>query len=617
LRVGLIGLALSLCAALAAAPPAAATIVADYSQLGSEAVIGGVTHEWGSTQTDVATQSVNVVHVAHDAPDVHFELGLPFGQVNARQTTTDQAIAVAAPRHRVVAAVNGDFWQTSALGTYAPASLNIRDGELIAGKTNAERGAFGIRADGTTVVSPPQLSVTLTLPSGGTLAANGVNTVRGADELVVYTPRFGATTGTDANGVEVRLVGATLPLTAAGSFSGASEEVSSGVGSMSIGPADLVLSATGAPGAALAALAPGDSVRLDIAIDAPWQDVVTAVGGVLLFDGAYVPDFTDQKDQVANPRTAVGVTAGGDFLLVTVDGRSETSGGMPLTDLVELMRRLGAVAAVDLDGGGSTTVVVDPAGEAPLAVANSPSDGHERRVNTTLQVVSSAVGPPVVSAPRAQIVQGDATGRRDAAVALSWTPSAPEAVVTTEVQRLDAFGVWTPVALADPRQTSVAQRFSFGKTYQFRVRVIDATGAASDWALSPRYVLRRFNEGAKQVSRQGNWELVRRGSAIGRRLAHNAFDGTSSISLNFSGLQVALVAPTGPTSAIASVTLAGVATNVDLYSARKQARMVVIVQTAVPAPGVVPAAGSLLIANAGGAGRPYVDVDAFLVLTTK
>ena len=76
-----------------------------------------------------------------------------------------------------------------------------------------------------------------------------------------------------------------------------------------------------------------------------------------------------------NPRTLAGVKADGTLLLVTVDGRSRRSAGMSLSEAARLMKSLGAVDALNLDGGGSTAMVLDG------RVVNRPSDpGGERAV---------------------------------------------------------------------------------------------------------------------------------------------------------------------------------------------------------------------------------------------
>ncbi len=90
-----------------------------------------------------------------------------------------------------------------------------------------------------------------------------------------------------------------------------------------------------------------------------------------------------------NPRTAVGLTDGNTkLLMMTVDGRqAEFSEGVTLAELASLMISHGATNAINLDGGGSTTIVMDFYGDAlATQVLNSPSDGSERAVGTSLAV---------------------------------------------------------------------------------------------------------------------------------------------------------------------------------------------------------------------------------------
>ena len=87
--------------------------------------------------------------------------------------------------------------------------------------------------------------------------------------------------------------------------------------------------------------------------------------------------------EMRHPRTAVGFSRDSTTLiLLTVDGRSENSGGMTLIELADMMRKLGAWQAMNFDGGGSTTMVIDS------AVVNAPSDSTgERAVGNALLVV--------------------------------------------------------------------------------------------------------------------------------------------------------------------------------------------------------------------------------------
>ena len=584
-----------------------ATLTSDYAEAGSEAVVDGVSHGWGMSQTDTATQKINVLRVAHDAPDVQFDLGLPLGHANGREQTTHQAQDAIAAGRRVVATVNGDFWQTQKPPLVsAPAGLDIRNGEVIAETSPGERGTLGFDAAGTPMIGTPTSTVSVTLPGQVVVAVDGINRMRKPDQLVVYTPRFGPRTATDATGTEVVVTTATLPITPSGSWSGTVSQIRASAGDTPIGTKQVVLSATGAATAALAGLVPGDVVTITTSIDAAWQNVRTAVGGLLLFTPDQTPDLSDPKFQESNPRTAVGITADGDLFLVTIDGRSETSGGMPLTDLVTLMRSMGAVSALNLDGGGSTTMAVDPAGDAPLALANQPSQTYERRVNTTLQIVSTATFPPTVSQPSADIVAGVTAGKSDAQVRLSWTPTITGTVTQTQLQKLGTDGQWRDVALPDEDSTDVIQRFKFGRTYQFRVRVTDSGGNTSDWSTSAAYVLRRFNESDKAVTRSGAWAIRSSSTAMGNHFARSSADGhTDNISMSVAGVQVAVVAQESPKSGVAQVTVGTTSALVDTHAGSTRPRFVLFVGSG----------DSISVTNAATKSRPNVDVDAFLVLT--
>ena len=90
-------------------------------------------------------------------------------------------------------------------------------------------------------------------------------------------------------------------------------------------------------------------------------------------------------DWSRNPRTAVGLGPDGELLLVTVDGRTSAGDGMTTPQLAELMADLGAVQALGLDGGGSTTMVVE--GCWLDDVVNNPSDaGGARSVASGLYI---------------------------------------------------------------------------------------------------------------------------------------------------------------------------------------------------------------------------------------
>lgn len=132
--------------------------------------------------------------------------------------------------------------------------------------------------------------------------------------------------------------------------------------------------------------------------------------GLLVRAGKNIAPTGAPFDDTGPPRTAVGVTANGHLLLMTVDGRQPgLSVGMSLRELAAFLLAHGAVAALNFDGGGSTTMAIaDPTPR----VLNFPSDhkangqpGELRAVGVSLAVFARPNPhyrrtPPLVSPRR-------------------------------------------------------------------------------------------------------------------------------------------------------------------------------------------------------------------------
>jgi hypothetical protein len=117
-----------------------------------------------------------------------------------------------------------------------------------------------------------------------------------------------------------------------------------------------------------------------------WAEEAVNGDATLVFDGAAVDCGGCGGGR--NPRTAVGYSNDGKTLwLVAVDGRSSSSRGMTIDELAVLMDSLGAWRAMNLDGGGSTTLWTSTHG-----VANTPSDGSERTVANHLGFSTPGIG---------------------------------------------------------------------------------------------------------------------------------------------------------------------------------------------------------------------------------
>ena len=191
-----------------------------------------------------------------------------------------------------------------------------------------------------------------------------------------------------------------------------------------------------------------------------WAGVLETVGGnpTLLEDGAITAEdcegsyFCDR-----NPRTAVGVTASGKVLLVTVDGREEKSVGMTLEEMAALMRYLGATSALNLDGGGSTAMWVDG------GLVNHPSDHPERPVGSALLVLPQPDYEEPVPAPYPGLPIPSPSPSPSISPAPTISPS-PTAAAVTPVT-IDAFtGFERALPIAPVRSPRCAALFDPGST---------------------------------------------------------------------------------------------------------------------------------------------------------
>jgi len=120
-----------------------------------------------------------------------------------------------------------------------------------------------------------------------------------------------------------------------------------------------------------------------------WPNVGETIGGnpVMVKEGQLASNNLRGSHSIfrRHPRTGVALRKDGKIMFVTVDGRRPRySKGITLLGFARLMKSLGASWALNLDGGGSTTMVVKG------RVMNRPSDGRERPVGSALMLVGSA-----------------------------------------------------------------------------------------------------------------------------------------------------------------------------------------------------------------------------------
>jgi len=384
----------------------AATLLAGL--VGGAATAHGVEVErgvdWSTIVRHRPAERINVLTV---------EPGRVRGVLSNDRIARRERVSSMAERVGAVAGVNGGFFGPSG----DPVGVLAMDGELLSEPVDG-RSALLVPAAAATApdsTAPPPFIARVRyrgriVVNGRSREIDGINRTRGlipacggrggdlptsrpnailtcfdASELVLLSPRYGARPPAEG-GVEAIVRDGTVTRVRPPGVGGVPRE---GVLLTGTGDAARFLRSAALPRSRA-------DIRLELRVDGRSMDLdaMTVVGGGprILRAGrvavaaraegfAPAPFFFHSFVAGRQPRTLAGVRADGTLLLVTVDGRAPGwSAGMTLPEAARLMRSLGARDALNLDGGGSSTMTV--AGE----VVNRPSDRVERRVSDGLFV---------------------------------------------------------------------------------------------------------------------------------------------------------------------------------------------------------------------------------------
>jgi exopolysaccharide biosynthesis protein len=298
-----------------------------------------------------------------------------------------ETVSSMAARHRALAAINGGYFRTT--GTYRGESIGLLllDGKLISEPHN-ERAEVGfIDSGGATEVIFGHLKFSGEITAGAFRhGIHGVNRPISPNELIIFTPEFHRTSLTNPDGIEVLVQ--RNRVVAVSDLRGSNRIPSDGFVVSAVGSArDWVKRHMRRGALAKFSWRLSSSERQQ---DAQWRRAYSIVGGgpQLIKSGKIA--ITDVQEKMTapgfatdrHPRTAIAKLGSGKLILVTVDGRQAgLSVGMSLQALSELLLEFGAVEAINLDGGGSTTMVVQN------KVVNRPSDQTgERPVSDAILV---------------------------------------------------------------------------------------------------------------------------------------------------------------------------------------------------------------------------------------
>ncbi len=318
-------------------------------------------------------------------PNLELQPAMSEGKVLGMQPLSGMAKLVDKPGNRVIAGINGDFYDMS---NGEPLGFFMGEGKILTSPSS--NFAFGIKSDGSTVYGPPPTLTRYVTIEDKEIGISHINRTR-SDQgaLILYTEDFASSTKTNNLGNEViaEIVegevksGQTIKLRVV--------EINEDKGNSPLKPGQVVLSATGDFKEELSALQVDSELTATFELEDEWKDVVVAIGGYhhLIKDGNVVDHSSDD----VNPRTAIGTKADGSIVMLQIDGRQPGfSEGVTLNELSLILKEMGVVDAINLDGGGSATLIARLPGQQGAELMNSPSDGGERSTANGLLLVNKA-----------------------------------------------------------------------------------------------------------------------------------------------------------------------------------------------------------------------------------
>ena len=329
--------------------------------------------------------TINVLQIDLRNPYIKMETAKGQDRLTGSERTSSMASRNSYAGHTVLGAVNGDFYGTT------PTNIQVRNGEVLL--KPIDRSIISFTATQNPWLGKVSFSSSVRIASA-LRSVQGVNQARGTDQLILYNKYFGTNTGTNAFGAEAIInplngwfVNDTMRCVV--------ESLVNGVGNMAIPQGKAALSGHGTAQSFITTnFHVGDTLKLWQGAQPALARIKEMVGGwpKIVYNGVNYVDQAFQEEgnpshtYERHPRTAAGFSADNTLLyLVTVDGRQSSSAGMTLHELANFLISIGVHHAINLDGGGSTTMVVRG------AIANAPSDGGiERSVSNSLLVVSSA-----------------------------------------------------------------------------------------------------------------------------------------------------------------------------------------------------------------------------------
>jgi len=443
------------------------------------------------TTGKLLSTNVNVLRIDLQHPNVKLDVMVGAGangKVAQKANVLQMAVSTGA-----AAGVNGDFFDMTAAEP-SPLGPQIAGGKLLTTPTVGLEGmyAFGITKDNKPVIETFTSRGEVTAANGKKYPLSGLNRVVNSlgNSIYMYDSSWGGSIrARDASPhTEVLVAGGVVQSIHVGErYTG---DIPEGAYILSAGGEGAKFIAenvrAGDPIAAAVSLVP-----VNPNLTYTENDFKMLIGGhtMLVIDGvpaAFTRDVSSISGNAA--RTAVGFTEDRRYVYLVTADDAAGSVGPTLSDLQALLVQLGVWRAVNLDGGGSTTLVARPLGEFQAQLVNAPKDGAMRRVENGIGVYSAP--PPgallglILDGPRT-LWKGQEASYSVKAYDVNYNPLDPKAlsepvrfaaagqnlVYDAETNRFRAVGGGTDAVTA----------FSGNVKEQADVEIIDGSQVARLW----------------------------------------------------------------------------------------------------------------------------------------
>jgi hypothetical protein len=332
---------------------------------------------------------IHILEIDLTEPDLEIGCGRALDRLFGREQTSSIARRLNDTHRTVVAAMNSDFFS---LKTGEIENNNIMEGEFVKGTKMTSspfdvfdniHSQFGISKGKKPFIDRFAFEGAIVWKTGQRSDLFGVNEVPNARTMVLFNKYFGSSTPTDT----IKMAIQELSLFDLGTRSDTLYAVVTGTvqaGGSPLSRGSLVLSGYDLPvGNFISQAKKGDTLKMWLGLRPNRGPVQTLIGGWprIVLDGRNIAASADYAEGTfprfsagRHPRSGVGFSKDSTkVFFIAVDGRTQTSVGMSLVEFAELMVASGVYQGMNLDGGGSTTLVIDG------KIVNAPSDATGER----------------------------------------------------------------------------------------------------------------------------------------------------------------------------------------------------------------------------------------------